>query len=779
MSNYQHLIKAIAFTFLWLVFLNLAKGQTLATDHFKSIATGNWNTIALWQSSHDGVIWETATMHPSSSANQILISQNTTVTVSSASLTGNKITVEQGATFVINYPFEILNSDGIDLTVYGVIQINSTLSIAGQISIMDGALYIQDVNKNNKIYSCNWEIGSTFKMVFSSTSPPNTLLFINSLNQTFYDVIIDGGQTLTSGLLNLPGGFRVNGTLKFLSSDNNFEFVFTASSAPVTYQINNIETYNPINTSNGVGLVTIQLAGNLIIDGDIGTRLCLGRNITTQNSNTLLEISGNIFIYGLAGINSNSQQKYGTIKFMKTNGIQYVSDNANIRRVNYIVNPDVSVSFNGIVLEQGYSLIMKNHSSLLTNSQIPVTIERNATNADWTIPFDGWHLLSSPVTNQSLSTGGFNTAPYDFYKWSESENQWLNQKVAVNNITSFIPGQGYLASYDNGGTLTFNGNLNSAPVTFNNLSVTQVSPYAGFHLLGNPFPCSLDWNATGWVKTNISGVAQVWDENARNYLPLTADNGIIPPTQGFFVQATTPVNNITIPTSARTHSNQQFYKDLPVNFLRLRMTSVSDSTFDETVLRLTENALPTFDLNDGHKLSGSENSPQLHSVIASGENLCVNSLPCNDPPAMVPLYFKPGFGYSYVLEARINTMQNEVWLEDKKTGNITLLEEGALISIQSSITDEISRFVLHFGPVGIAEEVASAPKVYSEGKSIYFRECDKYSYQVLDMTGQLVASGFIGNSLKQIDASFLKAGVYIVRLVGPDNMPSASKIILQ
>lgn len=776
MSTYLRLATVISI----LTIGNIIKANTLPTDHFKSIATGNWNSYNIWQSSHDGVTWEDATQIPTSSADRISITENTFVTVSSSTTSANRLTVQYGATLKVDYPLTIANSDGDDFTIFGKALINSNLSTVGQVSVMNGAEYTQDANKTNSIYSCNWQEGSTFKITFSGNTQPNTSAFINSLNQTFYNFIYDG-TNLTSAKLNLPSNFKVNGTLKFLRCNNVIDYVLTSSPLPITYQFNNVEIYNSINISDNVGLVTIQLSGSLKIDGEISTRLCLGKNINTSTySNSILDMKGNIYIYGAAGINSNSNYKYGTIKFTNTNTTQTVTENANIRRVNYILNPDVAVTYFGMALDQGYSLTLKNNSSLLTNSTIPSIIECSIAPADWSLPLDGWHLLSSPVVNQSLTTGGFTTGSYDFYKWSEAGNLWLNQKVAANNITSFEPGTGYFVSYDNGALLTFGGSLNIASVPMNNLSHTGTSPYSGFHLLGNPFPCSLDWNTEGWNTTNVSGVAQVWDETAGNYLPLAADNGIIAPTQGFFIQATSPVNSITIPATARTHSNQPLNRYIPDNLLRIRITGINDSAFDETVIRLTGDAVVGADLSDGHKLTGSENSPQLYTAIAPGEFMCVNALPAEGHPATVKLYFMPGADNSYMIGVPLNSMQGDVYLEDLKTGSITLLSTGTMLQVDASAGDATDRFVLHFGPVGIAEEAPAMSQLYCHGKNFYFRGCGNMPYRITSLTGKTLAAGTLGSgTMEQVDAPLFKAGVYIVTVYPANAPPVSRKLILQ
>lgn len=785
MSISRRIIKAIFCTSLLLIFINLANGQTLPTDHFRSRRSGLWNSTSTWESSHDSISnWTTSNLAPSLQSSSVTIQSGHKVTIWN-NLTIDQLIISQGATLKDSLvaSLSLNNNFGTDLVVNGKIEVRNP--ILGQGSVRIGNFGEYSVIANNTsatVKSCQWDDGSTLRIC-----NVNALSSITGLSQNLFNFIWDGGATQQNAInLNLSNSFHVRGHATVLNT-NGRNLILSSSSSPTHYIIEgNLDILNKsyvvLSSSTSTGSVELSINGNLLIgqNDNLPSRLEMGIDGITNN---VLNLSGNLTIGLSSGINRYSQDRNGKIIFNNTLVPQSIFWHplSIVKELNFVINPEVSVTANSWTVSNGYSLIIKDNASLIIeNNTVSASVERSLSNADWSIPYDGWHLLSSPVTNQALATGGFTTAPYDFYQWSEVQNQWLNQKVSANNITSFISGQGYLASYDNGGTLTFTGTLNTSPITFNNLSVSQTSPYAGFHLLGNPFPCSLDWNAVDWGRTNICGVAQVWDENARNYLPLTADNGIIPPTQGFFIQASSLSNSITIPNSARVHSNQPFYKDIPANLLRLRLTSITDSTFDETVIRFTEDASNVFDLSDGHKLAGSENSPQLYSVLPSGENMCVNSFSTHDRPETVPVYLEPGDENAYVLEARINTMSDDVYLEDKKNGSIILLKEGTSINIHTSTEDAISRFVLHFGIVGISEGKTAGTDVYSHGKSIYFRECSGKTYQITDITGRVVASGVINNSqLQQSNVTFLKVGVYIVTVTGAHNTSSVYKIILQ
>jgi len=417
----------------------------------------------------------------------------------------------------------------------------------------------------------------------------------------------------------------------------------------------------------------------------------------------------------------------------------------------------------GIVVEDGGSLIQP-------TAGVPATMERFLSNADWTLGQDGWHLLSSPVENQLLINGGFLTVPYDFYAWDETTNFWLNQKVIGNNITAFIPGNGYLVSYDNGGTKTFAGDLNVNNITFANMSLTGSSYYIGFHLLGNPYSSALKWDDGHWALSNVSGVASVWGDIAQNYLPVSGPNGIIPANQGFFVQVGNETNSITIPAEARTHSTTLFYKETPADFLKFRISNSANETYDETLVRLKADATDGYDIAwDGHKLNCSDIAPQLYTVIQPGENAAVNTYATTAVPASIEMGFRPGVDATYTLRVADFTFDRQIVLEDRPEGATMVLSAGTTYSFKGGQGDAEARFVLHFSPLGVDNQPSPSDRynIYSSAGEIYINAGfqSKATYEVCGINGSVILRGqTIGSGLTIIAADNLAAGIYLIRL---------------
>jgi hypothetical protein len=91
-----------------------------STDYFRTVSSGNWNSIATWESSADGFQWHGATLTPDSSAHSIIIQNGHIVTVT-ANLTVDDIIVNAGGTLQVNsnVMITVIASAGGGLTLNG------------------------------------------------------------------------------------------------------------------------------------------------------------------------------------------------------------------------------------------------------------------------------------------------------------------------------------------------------------------------------------------------------------------------------------------------------------------------------------------------------------------------------------------------------------------------------------------------------------------------------------------------------------------------------------
>jgi len=183
-------------------------------------------------------------------------------------------------------------------------------------------------------------------------------------------------------------------------------------------------------------------------------------------------------------------------------------------------------------------------------------------------------------------------------------------------------------------TLSATGSVNYGNITVSdwftpgstNLSYTSASPYAGYNLVGNPYPSSIDWDtfqttslATGgiYATSTVSKTMYVLDPVSHNFGAYISGHGgaggtnnatnIIVSGQGFFVVATgtSPAQpQLTFTETAKVstqNTGTNLLMGTPVaaaadQYLKLRFAK-DTANADETVLRFNSQANVNYNIN--------------------------------------------------------------------------------------------------------------------------------------------------------------------------------------
>jgi hypothetical protein len=346
-----------------------------------------------------------------------------------------------------------------------------------------------------------------------------------------------------------------------------------------------------------------------------------------------------------------------------------------------------------------------NMGSLIHNTaNVPATVEQYLSS-------ERWHLVSPPISDATINVY------FDIYlkEYNESDDTWTNLELPT--TIPMDETQGYYAWIDDSwpppsSTVSFKGQLNSGDY---NLSGFGFSPstnpgFYGFNLVGNPYPCALDWNTdSSWNRVNMSGWMVIKENTTyRGWNPFlpgneswnSKANGIIPSTQGFWVRATGSGASITIPSSQREHNGQTFYKSTIENpYPTVRLNVECGVTSDETVVIFHPEGHTGFDgLYDLGKFSNGEGSPDIYTVVEENE-YAVNIMPEEYTDEVIPVNFKIGIPGTYqVHTTEVVNFTNgiNVYLQDLKTGTVAILEENTVYEFDYSPLDESHRFNLHF-----------------------------------------------------------------------------------
>ncbi len=330
-----------------------------------------------------------------------------------------------------------------------------------------------------------------------------------------------------------------------------------------------------------------------------------------------------------------------------------------------------------------------------------------------------WYV-SIPVgsAQSSVMNLGASVVSYD-----EPTANWI---LPVNGTLSV--GRGYISVATSSpsitgttGTMDFSGTLNTGNVPVGLTRHAGVTK-EGFNLVGNPYPCYLDFSkvdttaanilSTIWYRTKTSQDAYTFD-TYNGMANIATSNGattvtkMIPPMQAFWVRvkAGQTGGTLTFTNAMRAHiDNSGNRLKAPAanqstqQVLRLQVNNTANNTSDETVVYFNPNAQYGYDAYDSPKMmNNSATVPDLYTTTGN-ENLVINGMNAIPYDTEILLGFAPGSGTSFQLKATELTnfeSGTQVLLNDKGTGAVTNLAVGDTYTFDNSVSAS-GRFSLVF-----------------------------------------------------------------------------------
>jgi len=453
-----------------------------------------------------------------------------------------------------------------------------------------------------------------------------------------------------------------------------------------------------------------------------------------------------------------------------------------------------TLTVNGVLSNNGgmSGLVIKADNNGM-GSLLHSTTGVNATTEQY-LTSERWHLISPPISNGQIATY------LDIYlkEYNEPTDSWT---YLVEPIT--IPmnaTQGYAAwasdVYTGTTTVSFLGLLNNGDYAVGPMSYTPASPNVGWNLLGNPYPSALQWN-NSWTKTDVSdwacihndGNDECYNASSGTGWPNAGDmaNGIIPPTQGFWVRANSSSASLVIPQSERLHSSQAFYKESKIVIdknIRLRVDGNGD--FDVVLFQFSPNASDEFDINfDLEKRWGYSTSPNIYSMVSDDEIYSVDARPDVNETRIMPIGLEVGANGLYTISANELTgfsSDDKILLEDLQESKFIELSEGKQYDFIAGTEDETHRFNLHIikSTNGISDMTTPYANIYSYNNVIYIYAVPGYVKQaaIYDMIGREVyKQNYFSASLTPVQI-YQNTGYYVVHLITDDKLIS-KKVFLK
>ena len=443
---------------------------------------------------------------------------------------------------------------------------------------------------------------------------------------------------------------------------------------------------------------------------------------------------------------------------------------------------------NDIVIENGGSLEIEVSGSLTVNGSFTndgtVNIRSDATGngsliessginatVEAFIPQGRWNFVGLPIddANTSVFAGLF------MQWWNEVDGVWEWVVSADSILSTDLMGYSVWPSSD--ATLNFTGTLNSGT---RSLAITNspgsAFPDKGYNLVGNPYPSSVNWDGTGWTKTNVDNAIYTWTgAQYASYVSGISVNGltnIIPPHQGFFVHC----NNVSgglleISDASRTHTNVANLKNTnsPESLL---LTVQGNGYKDETAIYINEGATNGFDEQyDAYKLKGNPDNPQLFSVADDGFILSINAMG-TVPIQPLNLSFEPGMDGIFELSlSNISGFEGiPVFLEDKKEHSIINLKSNPVYKFTGSTLDNVSRFKLYFSynetPASDDYSNTDGLFIYSKNQNVIISsEKLLWGKAILyDLSGRQVISTDLNGEMQKV-LNPKNSGYYIVSVI--------------
>jgi hypothetical protein len=310
-----------------------------------------------------------------------------------------------------------------------------------------------------------------------------------------------------------------------------------------------------------------------------------------------------------------------------------------------------------------------------------------------------FHFLSSPIAKHPIENTLMN---YYVYPYDEITNSWSALKVG----DSLKTGQGYSVYYSGNSDqiAEFNGDFNSGdqsiPVTATNYS--GINSDDNWNLIGNPFPSAIDWDFV--TKDNIESAIYIWDAERASYSSYVSgvgtnfnNDGIIPPTQGFFVHATSS-GNLIIPQLARVGTHSQLLKSKQLVFPKLKIQLADEFNNDECIICIRTEATQQWDSKyDALKiLSFKSDIPQIYSV-AGDKKLSINSLKMFKDTLEIPLVIITNNDLIHLSFNSISEFSDsiKVNLKDKELNRIMEINKDSCYQFNQNNND-IHRFSILF-----------------------------------------------------------------------------------
>ncbi|OFX42437.1 MAG: hypothetical protein A2W95_00945 [Bacteroidetes bacterium GWA2_40_14] len=405
-----------------------------------------------------------------------------------------------------------------------------------------------------------------------------------------------------------------------------------------------------------------------------------------------------------------------------------------------------------------------------------------------------WHLVSYPISGPAISLfTGYYANAYDEVN-AAWEHLTTASSVGVMQGISVLQGSG-------SNMISFAGSLNNGNQNINVINSSPGDDSFGWNLVGNPYPCTIDWDAeSGWSLTNVDPTAYSYNSGSGSYSTWSSATGTgtgsgspyITSAQGFFVHASGN-GSLAMTNEVRVPNTQSFQKTANAEKQLIRIESTNDQFSNDAVLLFFADATDNYDSNyDALKLlATNEDMPEVYFVNNESylaidtyhENKLLELTTTNQ--LIFSMGATPGSTGNVMFKmSEVSGIPNDVYiyLYDALNQTYTNLRTKEYECHLSNDVDDRFQLVLTKNAVSVPEEKLDLNIwTYTKEKTIFIKSSkifvNQTSVYLYDIAGRLVGNiEMINTDNQSIDV--LSSGTYILKFI-VGNQIATQKVVVE
>jgi hypothetical protein len=471
-----------------------------------------------------------------------------------------------------------------------------------------------------------------------------------------------------------------------------------------------------------------------------------------------------------------------TLLSSPTTGVAYVVNNGGVVKGTATVRRYIDTSINS-----GFGY--RHYSAPVTNT----TVGDLATSTFTPVFNAAYNTSAAPRTTVPYPTVyGYNQAQYESSPAITDTPEFDKGYYSpASGSDAWVPGTGYTVNLNGSELVDFRGTL----ATGNFSTPPQgrsTKAKAGWQLLGNPYPSSLDWNLV--AASGLSGIENAlyvfkstgqYSGSYASYVNGQGTNGgtnVVPVAQGFFVRTSAgAMGSINFTNAQRITGTAPFQRTAADTRPQLLLELSNGTATSQTDVYFENGATTAFD-----KAYDATALPFLNGLVlatqAGTEVLAINGQPALTGAVTVPLQVAVATAGTFTLRAA--TLSNlpagyHAYLRDAVLNTYTDLATTPSVVLSLTTTPADGRYALLFTS---ALPLATAPVALAALANVYpspahgtatlllpqaLRGTGSSTVQLLNSLGQVVLTRTLaagGPDSIELPLVGLSAGIYVVRV---------------